>query len=243
MDFHLVIPAFEESLRLPAYLEALAIELERRPFKSQILVVDDGSSIQERQSLMASVQKLKTRHPNIMEPILLTTNQGKGGAIMAGWSQGTKATWLGFVDADGAIPPTEVARLMELVTGHPDKSIFASRIKMLGRTINRSLKRHLIGRFFATLTGCLINPCVYDSQCGFKIISARAFQEVKGLLKEKRFAFDVELMAALLHKGFIIDEVPIDWSDIPESKISLIRDSLKMLKSLLRIRANQATWK
>ena len=244
MDFILVIPAFEESHRLPSYLDSLATELERCPFKCGILVVDDGSSERERNAMLESIRPIINRHPILMEPILLPKNQGKGAAIMAGWADGTQATWLAFVDADGAISPTEVVRVLGLMVAeaNPDKSIFASRIKMLGRTVDRSGKRHLSGRLFAHLTGVLIDPRVYDSQCGFKIISSKAFREIRGLLLEKRFTFDVELMAALLHKGALIEEVPIDWSDIPGSKISLVRDTFKMFFSLLRIRSHKATW-
>ena len=245
MDFLLVIPAFEESRRLPSYLDALATELKAQPFQCRILVVDDGSSIPERQSLLESIRSLIRRHPLIMEPILHPKNQGKGAAIRSGWADGNQATWLAFVDADGAISPAEVARLLGWMKqlDDPEKSIFASRIKMLGRTVNRSTRRHLIGRVFATFTGVLIDSRVYDSQCGFKIISAKAFQEVKGFLSEQRFALDVELMAALFHKGYSVEEVPIDWSDIQGGKISLIRDSFEMLRSLFKIRRNKATWK
>lgn len=244
MDFILVIPAFEESLRLPKYLDALACELVNQPFKCGIVVVDDGSSRPEREALLQSIRPLMARHPIIMEPVLLPENQGKGAAIMAGWSEGNQATWLAFVDADGAISPPEVVRLLAIMMAqnNPEKSIFASRIKMLGRTVERSGKRHLSGRLFAFLTGWLIDPRVYDSQCGFKIISAQAFQKIKGLLLEKRFAFDVELMAALLHKNFPIEEIPIDWADIPGSKISLVRDTRKMLFSLIKIRSRKASW-
>lgn len=244
MDFLLVIPAFEESLRLPKYLDALAAALENQPFDCKILVVDDGSSPTERESMVQAIRNVARLHPGVLDPILMPENGGKGAAIMTGWAANHQARWRAFVDADGAIPPYEVVRVLKMVkdAGDADKSYFASRVKMLGRTIHRDLKRHLMGRIFASLVGCFIDSRVYDSQCGFKVISSHAFETVHEFLVEKRFAFDVELMTALLHAGYPIEEVPIDWFDVPGSKVSIVRDTFKMLGSLERIRVRKKTW-
>ena len=241
--FLLVIPAFEESARLPAFLENLASDLEAGSFSASILVVDDGSGPEERDAVARAVTDLATRHPSILPPLLLPKNQGKGGAILAGWSAGHTASWFGFVDADGATPAREVARVLRLVceSGSPAECFFASRIRLLGRMVERKASRHLLGRVYATLVGCLIHPGVYDSQCGFKILSARAFAAIRDTISERRFAFDVDLIAALIDAGMTIEEVPIDWKDIPGSKVSFVKDTVKMFVSLLRIRAKRNT--
>jgi dolichyl-phosphate beta-glucosyltransferase len=239
--FHLVIPAFEESVRIPAYLDELARELEALEFPVRILVVDDGSSASERDALASVVNELASRHPSLLPPLLLPENQGKGGAILAGWQAGHAANWFGFADADGATPAREVARVLKYAVeraGSPE-CFFASRIKLLGRQVERKMSRHLMGRVYATLVGSLIHPGVYDSQCGFKIISARAFAAISDVISEKRFAFDVDLLAALIDAGISIEEVPIDWKDIPGSKVSFLKDTVRMFVSLLRIRAKR----
>jgi glycosyltransferase involved in cell wall biosynthesis len=240
-SFHLVIPAFEESVRLPAYLDELAGDVEALGFPVRILVVDDGSSAPERDALARTVNDLASRHPSILPPLLLPENQGKGGAILAGWSAGHDAKWFGFVDADGATPSREVVRVLTLAAarvGGPD-CFFASRIKLLGRRIERKMSRHLMGRVYATLVGSLIHPGVYDSQCGFKLLSARAFAATRAVISEKRFAFDVDLLAALIEAGMSIEEIPIDWKDIPGSKVSFVKDTVRMFVSLLRIRTKR----
>ena len=239
--FHLVIPAFEESARLPAYLGELARELEALEFPVRILVVDDGSSASERDALARVVNDLASRHPSILPPLLLAKNQGKGGAILAGWSAGHAANWFGFADADGATPAREVARVLKRAAegaGSPE-CFFASRIKLLGRCVERKMSRHFMGRVYATLVGSLIHSGVYDSQCGFKIISARAFAVIREVVSEKRFAFDVDLLAALVDAGISIEEIPIDWKDVPGSKVSFVKDTVRMFVSLLRIRAKR----
>jgi len=121
----------------------------------------------------------------------------------------------------------------------PRRCYFGCRVKMLGRSVDRQWKRHVIGRLYATLVGILIDEGIYDSQCGFKVIPADAFAAVADLLREDRFAFDSELVAALSESGYPLEEIPIDWRDVPGSKVSLIRDSPPMVRSLFVIKSRK----
>ena len=110
--------------------------------------------------------------------------------------------WVGLLDADGSIPPQEVLRVLSLLRQEdPPDAFFASRCKILGRTVHRSWLRHVLGRVFATLVAVVTGIPVYDSQCGFKLIRRRCYEAVRGRLREKRFAFDVELLVALRQIG------------------------------------------
>ena len=104
----------------------------------------------------------------------LATNAGKGAAVYEGWDLDHESEWLGLVDADGSIPPYEVLRVLSMLRKDnvPD-ALFASRCKILGRTVRRSWLRHLCGRVFATLVATVTRIPVYDSQCGFKLGTAR----------------------------------------------------------------------
>ena len=77
---------------------------------------------------------------------------------------------------------------------------------------------------------------VYDSQCGFKLIRRRCYEAVRSRLREKRFAFDVELLVALRQIGARIIEVPIDWFDVPGSKLHFVRDTAQMLAAVISMR-------
>ena len=101
----------------------------------------------------------------------LPKNMGKGAAVYAGWNLDSEAEWLGLLDADGSIPPYEVLRVLSLLQEeNAPNGFFASRCKILGRTVHRSWLRHVCGRVFATLVATSTGIPVYDSQCGFKLI-------------------------------------------------------------------------
>ena len=167
----------------------------------------------------------------------LPANVGKGGAVYAGWDLNGDSEWVGLLDADGSIPPQEVLRVLSLLTQEdPPDAFFASRCKILGRTVHRSWLRHVCGRIFATLVAVLTGIPVYDSQCGFKLIRRRCYEAVRSRLREKRFAFDVELLVALRQIGARIIEVPIDWFDVPGSKLHFLRDTAQMLAAVISMR-------
>ena len=239
-DFHLVIPCFKESGRLPAYLHELVGALAAATFRVQILVVDDGSGPREQDGLRTITTAADGPAVRVA-CACLPSNMGKGFAVRYGWNQAGSARWVAFADADGATPAYEVLRVFEAAYQADDvnRCYLGSRVKMLGRSVDRRWKRHVIGRLYATLVSNAIDASIYDSQCGFKVIPTPAFARISGLLREDRFAFDVELITALTSAGYTLEEVAIDWTDVPGSKVSLIRDSVRMLRSLFMIRSRK----
>ncbi len=131
----------------------------------------------------------------------------------------------------------EVVRLLSFLrqADAPD-AFFASRCKILGRTVHRSWRRHVGGRIFATLVAVATGIPVYDSQCGFKLIRRKCYEAIRSRLREKRFAFDVELLLALTQSGAKVIEVPIDWFDVPGSKLHFFRDTVHMLAAVIGMR-------
>lgn len=238
----LTIPCFNDADRLAVFLPDLCAELAPLPVPIRVQVVDDGSTSANRQALEALVERVRAACPMVCPALILERNEGKGGAILRGWDAALEegmpdGGWVGFLDADGAVSAREVARVLgSAILRESGISFFASRVQMRGRTVKRSLKRHLMGRVFATLVGTLIDSRIYDSQCGFKLVPAAAYRRIRPALEEKRFAFDVELLAALNHYGFPVEEVPVDWEDVPGSKVALFRDALRMFLSVRVIR-------
>lgn len=234
----LVIPCYRERMRLPAFLTELLAQVETLPFPVTVCPVDDGSGAEHANWLRTFVEGIRPHSPNLRSAILSPTNLGKGGAVYLGWRMTPGTTWLAFADADGATPPREITRVLQEIASAPAPAdaYFASRIKMLGRTICRRKLRHVTGRIFATATSTMLNIPVYDSQCGFKVVRRTAFDEVYPKLREQRFCFDVDLLIQLQLAGRAVVEVPVDWEDKDGSKVNIVSDSLSMLYSLFKLR-------
>lgn len=235
---HLVVPCYRESSRIGSFLPELCDRMQELG-NVDVMVVEDGSGKEEQEKMSELMNSWRVQYSCLREPLMLDRNLGKGGAVYAGWAQATGADLLAFVDADGASPPREVVRLIELArsTDYAGHALFASRVKMLGRQVRRLLKRHLLGRIYATLVSEILNIPVYDSQCGLKIVPTAAFQRIAAALQIKGFAFDVELLVALRDTGCQIVEVPTDWYEIPGGKVRLIHDAVLMTKDVCKIRS------
>jgi dolichyl-phosphate beta-glucosyltransferase len=229
---HLVIPAYNEARRLPSYLPQLSATLAKTPHSWRITLVDDGSLESESIQMRACVQRAGPRVAFLRLPV----NQGKGAAIYTGWNLDFESEWLALLDADGSIPPYEVVRVLGILSPDGPDAFFCSRCKILGRTVQRSWVRHVGGRLFATFVSTVTGIPVYDSQCGFKVVRRRCYEAIKGRLHEKRFAFDVELLVALTEAGARVIELPIDWFNVPGSKVHFVRDTVHMLASIVRLR-------
>jgi dolichyl-phosphate beta-glucosyltransferase len=237
---HLVIPHYNDSTRLESFLDAMQRGL---PERFSILVSDDGSSPRERERLTALIRAVQQKQPDsgpvFLDPLFISRNTGKGGAVLRGWDHSGDADLLAFADADGAVSAAEILRaevFFRLPEAAPADALFASRVKMLGRTVERSLKRHLSGRVFATLVSIVGRVPAYDTQCGLKILRHSAFEKIRPRQQSLGFAFDVELCLLLRKFGCPIIEFPVDWTDIPGSKVSLLRDSARMAREVFKIR-------
>jgi len=237
-DFLLVIPAYREHLRLPPFFEELIQILSKTSFSTAVQVVDDGSPLPEQEAMKEIVQEREVGACTILSPLFLSQNQGKGGAILAGWRHGPETTWKAFVDADGAVPAHEVRRLLEQIQNenNPQLTLIGSRNLCGKQTVKRSWFRHLLGRIFSAIVSLMTDIRIKDSQCGIKILPTTAFKKMDSQLKETSFAFDVELLVALQSQNIEIRETPIDWTEQPGGKLSVLKDGLKMLIQLIRLR-------
>lgn len=239
----LVIPHYNDADRLEPFLKNL---VEVLPSHFSILVSDDGSASGQRERLNQVIGKYTSpgsaNGPSILPPLFVENNTGKGGAVRRGWDYGLggevcEFSLLAFADADGAVSATEIVRAERHVRQNDQQidALFGSRVKMLGRTVTRSLKRHLSGRIFATLVSWLGNVPAYDTQCGLKILKTDTYRKIRLRMQTLGFAFDVELCLLLQAAGIRMIEFPIDWHDVPGSKVRLIRDSILMGIEVVRI--------
>ena len=237
----LVIPHYKDTERLRPFLDGL---LQIRDSNLVILVSDDGSGPEDFSRLEELIKAKRGEQkggvgerPEILDPITTPENRGKGAAVYAGWAAGgDRFDILAFADADGAVSPAEIVRAWNYFTANLDRIdlLVGSRIKMLGRKVSRRLERHLSGRVFATLVGNLTKLDVYDSQCGLKLMKRAVFADIHPYCKSHGFAFDVEMLLLAQRFSYRMEEFPLDWSDVPGSKVSLLRHSARMLLDIVK---------
>jgi dolichyl-phosphate beta-glucosyltransferase len=225
-----VIPAFNEALRLPAYLEEIVGFLEGRGEPYEVIVVDDGST----DGTAEVVRGLAARHRAI-RLLQLGRNHGKGAAVRAGMLAARGAARL-FTDADGATPIAELKRLEPVLASGADVAIGSRALVDPGVAVRTRPHRVVAGRVFHWLIARLGVRGVRDSQCGFKLFTASAAEALFGALQTRGFAFDVELLLRAQAAGLRIVEVAVNWADQAGSKVGVLRSGPGMLGQVLRAR-------
>ncbi|HWO26474.1 MAG TPA: glycosyltransferase [Kofleriaceae bacterium] len=240
----LVIPAYNEGERLPPYVARLIEEGVRHPAPVvELIVSDDGSTDEHAQALRACVAAARDAWsragaPHRISYVAAAQNGGKGSAIRRGWQQvSSGVTWMGHLDADGAIEAVDVFRLAAQAVASPDVDVVAgARIRMAGRRVRRHWGRYLQGRLFAAVADLQLQLRCYDTQCGVKLFRAEVLRPLLPLLREERWLIDVEILALLKRRNARVLEIPIDWTEVGGSKVTPGLDALRMLWGLTRLR-------
>jgi dolichyl-phosphate beta-glucosyltransferase len=245
-----VIPAFNEGSRLPGFATRLAQQgLTELDQPVEFIVCDDGSEPEHLSLEEAAVERVQglfesAGAPHRMRLVRSPVNQGKGGAIRLGWSEAdVRSRWLAFLDADGAVSAPEFWRLTRMLARDAAVDVLsASRIRMAGRSIERSAARHYQGRIFATLVDLTFGFGFYDTQCGLKFFRASLIREHLHRLEERGWTLDIELLALARLAGGQFREEPIDWADPGGSKMRFGIDAARMFLSLGRLRRRVTRW-
>jgi dolichyl-phosphate beta-glucosyltransferase len=225
-----IIPAYNEENRLPDTLEQVLRYLEGQSFMSEIVIVENGSI--DRTFDVA--QEFAQKHKNIR--LIQNDQRGKGRAIQRGVKE-AQGEYLFMCDADLSMPIEEISKFIPPQLSKVDIAI-GSREAPGAIRFNEPPYRHFTGRVFNTLIRWLVLPGLQDTQCGFKCIRTDVARNIFPYQTLTGWAFDVELLYIARHHGYQIVEVPIHWYFNADSKISVVRDSLRMFLDLLLIRRN-----
>ena len=233
MSVSIIIPAYNEEGRLPTTLAATADYFAGRGEPFDMIVVDDGS----RDATEQVVAGFSRSRPEIaMQCLSYGGNRGKGYAVRYGMLRAHGDLRL-FCDADLATPPEEY-EVVRAAMGTQDAEIgIGSRPQLIRQSDHRQpWYREMLGRSFNKAVRLLAVSGISDTQCGFKIFTAQAAQEVFSRCRVDGFAFDAEALFVARKLGYKVAEVPIRWAHQDGSKVDMMRDGLKMLRELAGIR-------
>jgi glycosyltransferase involved in cell wall biosynthesis len=226
----IVIPAHNEESRLPGTLEQVFRFLKEQTFTAEVLVVENGSS--DRTFEIA--QNYAKQYPNLR--VIQNDWRGKGLAIQRGVKEAL-GEYVFLCDADLSMPIEEIHKFIPPQLQNVDIAI-ASREAPGAVRYDEPYYRHFTGRVFNTMIRWIVLPGLQDTQCGFKCLRANVARDIFRYQTLTGWAFDVELLFIARRHGYSITEVPINWYYNADSKISVVRDSLRMFLDLLAIRGN-----
>jgi glycosyltransferase involved in cell wall biosynthesis len=230
MKLSIIVPAYNEQLRISRMLESYLPFLEKKYLTDFEMIIVVNGSKDDTENI---VRKYASKYPQV-KIIVERGKIGKGAAIKIGFKN-AQAPLIGFVDADGSTPPESFQKLIDSIDD-ADIAIASRWLKGSDVKLNQPFIRRLASRVFNRLVNFLFKLNISDTQCGAKVFTREAVQKAMPNLGITKWAFDVDFLFQITRLGGKIVEVPIVWRNAPGSKIKITRASVQMFLAVVRLR-------
>ncbi len=226
----LVVPVFDETMRLADYAKLLVDFVVQRAPGSELIFVDDGSTDGTPERLDEVIAAL----PGVPARVLRRPHAGKGSAVAAGL-RALDASLLGFCDLDLSTPLDDFDRIAEAAARAGGLAIGSRDLATSTLVRPQGPVRETLGRSYNRLLQAAVTPGVVDTQCGAKVAPRDVWEAVLPHCREVGFAWDAELIAVAQALGVTVVEVPVNWRHDERSKVRVGRDGLAMVAATPRI--------
>tara|TARA_Y100000310_G_C20681643_1_gene816327 strand:+ start:2607 stop:3344 length:738 start_codon:yes stop_codon:yes gene_type:complete len=237
MYLSIIIPAYNEEKRLGKTLNSINKYLVKQSYKYEIIVISDGSKDKTGDVVRRAQKTIRN-----LKLIDNKKNHGKGYVVRQALLA-AKGQYRLFTDADNSTTVNQVKKLLPYFEKGYDIVIGSRDVKGAVLDPPQPWNRVMVGNIFNLLVQFIVGLWgIWDTQCGFKALSAKAVKDILPKCKIDRWAFDPEIMKIGKRKGYKIKEVPITWKNDPDSKVKL-KGMIKMGLDLLKIRWNLITGK
>ena len=226
-----VIPALNEERALASSVTKLHEFLSDRlsDYQWRILIADNGSTdltLQVAERLSEQYARLESIH---------LEQRGRGRALKRAWSE-SDADIVCYMDVDLSTDLEALPLLVEAVRSGGYDVATGSRLMRSSRVIGRSPVREFVSRAYSLIFRAMFLVGFRDAQCGFKALSRRVVRDVVPLVRDTGWFFDTELLVLAEKNGYRIKEVPVTWTDDPDSRVRIISTAYEDMKGLLRLR-------
>jgi len=226
----IIIPAYNEESRIEKTLAEIENYCKKNLKSYEIIVVDDAST--------DNTYKIASRHKNKnLRVIKNQINSGKGYSVKRGILE-SKSNLILFSDADLSTPINELDRFLYYIGNGFDIVIASRNLKESKKVIKQPWYRDVMGKIFPMLVDIFIIKDFKDTQCGFKLFKADVAKKIAKVQTLERFAFDVEMLFIAKKMKCRIKEAPVTWVGRKESKLYPLKDPIRMLGDIIKIKVN-----
>ncbi len=214
MYLSVIIPAYNEEKRISKTLFSVHEYLSKQNYLYEILVIDDGSQDHTVEVVQAISHKLSSI--SILNNI---KNRGKGSVVRQGMLSAKGDICL-FMDADNSTSIDHVERCFSWFSQGYDIVIGSLAAEETTISSGEPWYRILLGKLGNKFIQLVAVWGVHDTQRGFKVFTRNAVRDIFPKMTIDGWGFDVEILALAQKMGYSIKEIPIDWNNQSDSKVS-----------------------
>ncbi len=232
VSLDVVLPVLNEEKALPATVHTLCDFLSRclSEYDWRVVIADNGST----DSTQAIGTQLAKELPGVGYTRL--QERGRGIALRTAWLA-SSADIVAYMDVDLSADLGAFPQLVTAIDGEGYEIAIGSRFEKGSKVSGRSATRELLARSYSLLfTKAVFFAGFHDAQCGFKALSRRAANDLLPLVRSRGWFFDTELLLLAERNGYRIKELPVVWTDDPDSRVGLLSTGAELMKGLLRLR-------
>jgi len=233
VSLDVVLPVLNEEKALSATVGTLCDLLSRclSEYEWRVVIADNGST----DGTQAIGTQLAKERPGVGYTRL--EERGRGVALRTAWLA-SRADIVAYMDVDLSADLAAFPRLVAAIDGEGYEIAVGSRLRLKGgsKVSGRSAKRELLARAYSLLFRALFFAGFVDAQCGFKALSRRAANDLLPLVRSSGWFFDTELLLLAEKNGYRIKELPVVWTDDPDSRVQVLSTGTELMKGLLRLR-------
>jgi glycosyltransferase involved in cell wall biosynthesis len=224
----IIIPAYNEASRLPESLEKIIKYLKTQDYGYEILVIENGSS----DNTLEIAQGYSEKYDFIR--VIHEEKSGKGRAVQRGVRE-AQGEFCFMCDADLSMPIEGISKFLPPAIAVP-QIVIGSREAEGAVRFNEPSYRHIGGRLINWVIRVFALPGFQDTQCGFKLFRTDIAQKLVEKQTMMGWSFDIELLFLARKKGYEIIEIPIDWYYAEMSHVKPVRDALRLIADIIKIR-------
>ena len=230
-DVSLVVPAYNEAHRLEASFLALREYLGGVEWSHEVVLVVERSA-----DGTLDLAKRLAEGQAAFRVLGNEDQRGKGHAVRCGMLAAHGAVRF-FMDADLSTPLAEIGKFLEAFRTQPATDILiGNRQHVMSRIVRRQgWLRERMGQTFNVILRRITDLPFPDTQCGFKAFRERVVEPLFTAQTVEGFAFDVELLLIARRRGYVVEDLPVEWRNAEGSKVHMVRDSWRMLRDALKL--------
>lgn len=234
MDISIVIPVFEESIKIKRDIHAASGFVIKNQLVGEIIIVDDGSRDDTARAAEEAGANIKTH----LKVIRYSKHRGKGFAVKTGILS-SRGKYVMFIDSGLCVPYNNSLVGLNFLKGKKYHIAHASR-KLNSSTIHKPqpIRRRIMGTIMhrILITWLRVPSNLTDTQCGLKIYRGNVARELYGECLSTGFLFDVEIILRAVKKGYRIIEFPIEWTVDPDSRLNPIKNFISTISEMMAIK-------